>query len=198
MNAQVVIHSRLPGRYRILRQQRNSHFSKFKPAINISFGYGAPNLDKDELLEFRNYYHSSINQTGPVFGAIDYQFKRTMSIGVMISYGKLSAPYYNNNGSALAFTGYLKNTSLMLNFVRYMIVRNEKVSPYIRTAIGINMWTQDYLDQSGNKAVIADDPTVLAYQVAIGAKFMLAKQAGFFVEAGYGKYILSAGLTFKF
>ncbi len=198
LNAQVSFRTRPNGRYRTTPEQRDRHLPKFKPSINISFGYGVPNLDKYELLEFSNYYHTSVNQTGPVFGTIDYQFNRTMSIGAMISYGKLNSPYYSSNGSGFAFTGYLKNTSLMLNFVRYIISGNEKVVPYMRTAIGINMWTQDYLDQSGNKAIVANDPTALAYQVSVGAKLMLAKQAGFFVEAGYGKYILSGGLTFKF
>ena len=198
LDAQVMFRTRPTGRYRIAPKQRSRRMSKFKPTVNLSFGYGVPNLDKYELLEFGNYYHTSVSQTGPVFGSIDYQFNRAMSLGAMVSYGKVSAPYYNNNGSALAFTGYLKNTSLMLDFVRYIITRNEKIVPYMRTAIGINMWTQDYLDQSGNKAVIANDPTAFAYQVSLGAKLMLVKQAGFFVEAGYGKYILSGGLTFKF
>lgn len=197
-DAQVIFRTRTGGRFRALPQQRKRRLPNFKPSVNISFGYGVPNLDKYELLEFRNFFHTSVHQTGPVFGSIDYQFNRAMSIGANVSFGKVSAPYYNNNGSGSAFTGYLKNTSLMLNFVRYIITGNEKIVPYMKTAIGINMWTQDYLDQYGNKAVIADDPTALAYQVGIGAKLMLAKQSGFFIEAGYGKYILAGGLTFKF
>jgi hypothetical protein len=198
VKAQAVFRTRPNGRHRTLPAPRDRHLQKFKPSVNISFGYGVPNLDKYELLEFRNYYHTSVNQNGPVFGTIEYQFNRTMSVGAMVSYGKLNSPYYSSNGSGLAFTGYLKNTSLMLSFVRYIISGNEKIVPYMRTAIGINMWTQDYLDQSGNKAIIANDPTAFAYQVSLGTKLMLAKQAGFFVEAGYGKYILSGGLTFKF
>lgn len=198
IDAQIIFRTRPAYRYRTFKEHRNWHLSNFKPTVNISFGYGIPNLDKYELLGFWNYYHTPVSQTGPIFGAINYQFKRSMSIGVTVSYGKVSAPYYNYNNSTFAFTGNLKNTSLMLNFVRYIFTDNEKIIPYIKTAIGINMWTQDYLDQSGNKAVLADDPTALAYQVGIGAKLMFAKQTGIFIEAGYGKYILAGGLTFKF
>ncbi len=41
-------------------------------------------------------------------------------------------------------------------------------------------------------------PTDLAYQVGIGAKFKLSKNAGIFAEAGYGKYIVQGGVFFKF
>lgn len=198
LDAQVIFRTRPAYHYRTFPEQQRHQLPKFKPSVNISFGYGIPNLDKYELFEFGNYYHTSVSQAGPVFGSINYQFHRAMSIGVLVAYGKVSATYYNYSNSAFAFTGNLKNTSLMLNFVRYMFTRNKNIVPYMRTAIGINMWTQDYLDQSGNKAVIADDPTVLAYQAAIGVKLMLAQQAGLFVEAGYGKYILAGGVTFKF
>lgn len=188
-------------RYRRPMQERMRQLPKFEPSVNISFGYGFPNLDKYELLDFYNYYRGSTSQTGPVFGAVDYQFSRTMSVGIMASYGKVSAPYYDYNapGDPPVITGKLQNWSVMINFVRYIPVAGRaKVSPYMRTAIGINSWTQNYIDQSGNKAINAEDPTSLAYQVGLGAKFKLSKNAGLFLEAGYGKYILSGGLAFKF
>jgi len=48
--------------------------------------------------------------------------------------------------------------------------------------------------------VIADvkNATDLAYQVSIGTRFNLSQNAGFFIEAGYGRYIVNGGLTFKF
>lgn len=198
LNAQVIFRTRPVYRYRSIPEHRNYHLPNFKPSVNIFFGYGIPNLDKYELLEFGNYYHTSVHQTGPAYGTIDYQFNRRMSIGATISYGKVSAPYYRYNNTTPVFTGTLKNTSLLLNFTRYLFTGNEKIIPYFKTAIGVNLWTQDYIDQSGNKAVIADDPTALAYQVSIGIKLMPSNNVGFFIEAGYGKYILSTGLTFKF
>lgn len=192
-NAQVIIRSRPYVRARTLR---NKHIPKFEPVVNFSLGYGFPDLDRNQLLDFYNEYRGTVSQTGPVFGSIDYQFMRAMSIGIMVSYGKVTAPYYQYNNSALAFTGKLQSWSVMLDFIRY-IPASEKVSPYLRTAIGINIWQQNYTDPSGNEAVIASNPTDLAYQVGLGAKFKLSKQTGLFLEAGYGKYIISGGLTFK-
>jgi Outer membrane protein beta-barrel domain len=192
--------------YRVGRRpsssQRFRQLPKFDPVVNITFGYGFPNLDRYELSDFYHFYKGSVSQTGPVFGTIDYQFSRTMSIGIMASYGKVSISYYNYNaavGDPADFTGKIENWSVMINLVRYMpVAENAKIIPYLRTALGINIWSQSYKDQSGNKAVNADDPSSFAYQGALGAKLKLSKNAGLFLEAGYGKYIVSGGLAFKF
>jgi predicted porin len=172
----------------------------FQPTLNLSIGYGFPNLDKDQLAEFINVYKGSVTQKGPITGAVDYQFSRNMSIGVMGTYGKVSVPYYNyNSGSSLpAFTGSLENWSVMFDLMSFMPTYNRQLEPYLRTAIGINNWTQKYLDQQGNKAEELPEPDQLAYQVSLGTRINLSKGAGFFVEAGYGKYILNGGLTLKF
>ena len=177
--------------------QRN--LPKFQPTVNVSFGYGFPNLDKDQLPDFYNLYKgTTTSQTGPVTGAIDYRFSRNMSIGVLVTHGNVSVPYYSyNEPSSPVFTGSLENWSVMLNFMRY-IPATEKISPYLRTAIGINAWQQSYTDAQGNKINMDGAPSQLAYQVGLGANFYLSKNAGLFLEAGYGKYILHGGLTFKF
>jgi hypothetical protein len=187
-------------RHRPSASRQFARLPEFKPSVNLSFGYGLPNLDKNELLDFYDFSRGTIRQTGPLFGAIDYQFRRTSSIGVIVSYGKVSAPYYDifsPSPEPPAFTGQLKNWTVMLNFVRYMPLK-AKINPYIRTAIGVNVWDQAYLDDHGNKVVVADDPAALAYQAALGIKFKLSKQSGIFLEAGYGKYIVSGGLSLKF
>jgi hypothetical protein len=172
----------------------------FQPTVNFSFGYGFPNLDKDQLVSFGNAYMGTVSQKGPFVGAVDYQFSRNMSIGVMGTYGKVTAPYYdyNSNSATPTFTGSLENWSVMLNIMSFAPTYNNAIEPYVRTALGINNWTQNYLDQSGNKAANIPDPSELAYQVSLGARFNLSKGAGFYIEGGYGKYILTGGLTLKF
>jgi opacity protein-like surface antigen len=173
---------------------------RFEPSVNLSIGYGFPNQDKYELADFYNYYKGNLSQSGPVTGALDYQFSRNMSIGVMVTHGKVSVPYYDyNNPYTSVLKGSLDNWAFMLNIVRYMPVNSSKISPYIRTAIGINSWTQNYTDSSGSKINLGGaQPNDFAYQVGIGAKFKLSKNAGIFAEAGYGKYILHGGAFFKF
>ncbi|MEO8766642.1 MAG: hypothetical protein ABI416_20235 [Ginsengibacter sp.] len=177
--------------------QRN--LLKFQPSVNISFGYGFPNLDKNQLPDFYNLYKgTTASQTGPITGAVDYRFARNMSIGVLVTHGNTSVPYYNyNEPAAPVFTGALENWSVMLNFMRY-IQATDKIAPYLRTAIGINSWQQSYTDGQGNKVNMDGVPSQLAYQLGLGANFYLAKNAGLFLEAGYGKYLLHGGFTLKF
>jgi hypothetical protein len=188
------------ARVRSQRPPRRNNEPKFEPSVNLSFGYGFPNMDKYELLDFYNYYKGDFTQMGPITGALDYQFSRSMSIGVLVTHGTVSVPYYDlNYPSAIAFNGSLDNWSFMLNLMRYIPVQgNNKISPYLRTAIGINTWKQDYTDLDGNKIFVPNRLPELAYQVGLGAKFNLSKRAGIFIEGGYGKYILHSGLAFKF
>lgn len=171
----------------------------FQPRLNFSIGYGFPNLDKNQLAVFSHSYTGTASQNGPVVAAVDYQFSRYTSIGVMGSYGKVTMPYYDDagNGTTPAFTGKLENWTIMFNLVNYFPSYNRSFSPYLRTAVGVNNWTQTYTDNAGAKAAEAPDPNMFAYQVSLGARINMSPNAGFFMEAGYGKYILAAGLQFR-
>ncbi len=201
-NAQIGIYMgpRYGNPYAYRHRPRQQNNPPFQPSVNLSFGYGFPNLDKYELPDFGGLYKGTAStQLGPITGAIDYRFSRNMSIGVLVTHGKVTVPYYDyNEPSSTVMTGSLDNWSFMLNFMRYLPVNSDKVTPYLRTAIGINTWQQNYTDAQGNKLNENFNPSELAYQVGLGADFYLSKNAGLFLEAGYGKYILHGGLTFKF
>lgn len=187
-------------RYGRRPQRPPKDFVPFEPSVNVSFGYGFPNLDQYELPDFYNLYRSNVtSQTGPITGSIDYRFSRSLSLGVLVTHGNVSAPYYayNQASSTPALTGSLENWSVMLNIMHYFSY-GHKVTPYIRTAIGVNTWQQDFKDPQGNKVNMDGTPSQLAYQAGLGADFYLSKNAGLFVEGGYGKYILNGGITFKF
>jgi len=183
-----------PRRY---RQQPPEEY--YKPTLQVQLGYGFPNLDKYEFPDFYHADRGNATQTGPFMGAIDYQFNRRMSIGVLVTHGTVKAPYYDysNSSNTPDFTGRLNNTSVMLDLVRY-IPAGPAITPYFRTAIGVNIWQQDYKDASGSEVADNVDLPALAYQVSFGAKFHLSKEAGLFLEAGYGKYILNGGLALSF
>ncbi len=174
----------------------------FQPSVNINVAYGFPNLDKNQLAEFDNYYKGTVtNQTGPFIGSIDYQFSRFTSIGVLGTYGKVEVPYYNysEQSSNPDFTGRYESWSLMFNLVNYIPTYDDHVTPYLRTAIGINNTiSQSYQDATGTNYDYTDNTSQLAYQVSLGLRIKLSPGAGLFLEGGYGKYIGAAGLTFKF
>lgn len=185
------------SRDREYRRQQIQELQNFKPSLDVSVGYGFPNLDKYLLTDFYNYYQGSTTQSGPVIASIDYHFTPRMAIGVMVNYGKVSRPYYNAYTGEQEFTGSITNTAVLLNFTRYM-GSSQKIMPYTRTAIGINTGTSKYLTTDGSKAADTDAGTSLAYQAGLGVQFNVTKHGGFFVEAGYGKYILAGGLKMSF
>lgn len=181
-------------RYRAEKQT----MPKFEPTVNLSFGYGFPNVDKEEFVHFSGLHRGNAMQTGPITGAVNYRFSRNMGIGLMLSHGKVSVPYYDYYTGLKTLNGSLDNWAFMLDIVRYIPIPDSRITPYIRTAIGINSWNQDYTDLNGGKINYISNPSDFAYQAGIGANFSLSKNAGFFLEAGYGKYIMHGGLSFKF
>jgi hypothetical protein len=185
-----------PGgaRYHERRQQERASFD---PSVNISIGYGFPNLDSYLLDEFYGYYHGTAMYTGPITASVDYRFSPRTSVGILASYGKVSRPYYSFDTNIKTFTGSLTNTSIMLDLMNYL-PGSAKVTPYSRLAFGINTGESKYTNASGSDFFSPDNGTTLAYQVGLGVQLYVSKSSGFFVEAGYGKYILAAGLTFKF
>lgn len=186
------------GRPRPYRQQQLREMENFKPSLDVSVGYGFPNLDKYLLSDFYGYYSGNATQTGPIIASLDYHFAPRMAIGVMVNYGKVSRPYYDYNTGQQDFTGSLTNTAVLLNFTRYMGSARQTVVPYMKTAIGFNTGSAKYLASDGSKAANADDGTTLAYQVGLGVQINASKNGGFFVEAGYGKYIVAGGVRLKF
>jgi hypothetical protein len=198
-------HQKQPYHKKQQYQNQKKKAPSFQPTVNLSFGYGYPNLDKDF---FPDQFYGAVNaykgteftQTGPVTGALDFQFSRYNSIGVMGTYGKAGVGYFDlgANGPTPLFNGNIESWSVMLNMMTYF-PSYQTVSPYIRTAIGMSNRTEDYTYPDGSKALIgAENIRDLAYQVSIGTRFNMSPNAGFYVEAGYGRYIVNGGLTFRF
>jgi len=199
--AQVIIYRQQPYTGTTYKQtsrgQRKLPPRKFEPAVNISIGYGFPNIDKKYLPVYYNTYYGAVSQKGPITGSLDYRFGRRMSIGVLATHGTIKAPYYDYFSSLPVFNAKIDNWSFMLTLVRYFPA-GPKITPYLRTAIGFNKWKQEYSDPAGNKISMPEaEMPDFARQVALGAKFNLSKKAALFIEAGYGKYIIQGGLAVK-
>ena len=168
--------------------------------MELSLGYGFPNLDKNFLPYYYQAYYTYASMNGPFTGVLNYRFSRSTAIGIMVTHGNVRAPYYSfGSGSPVPdFNVKLDNWAFMLNMVNYL-PGSKTVNPYTRLAMGINSWQQNYSDAAGNKLYM--QPVYLAdfaYQASLGAIFKMSKNAGFFIEAGYGKYIIEGGLNFKF
>lgn len=179
------------------RQRMRTARPPFRPTLSLSIGYGYPNLDRNYLPDYYGYSIGSVSQTGVITGSVDYRFSRRMSLGVLVTHGTVSAPYYNfySTSTLPDLTGKLDNWSVMIRWVRYFPV-SLRFTPYLATSLGVNIWKQDYTDPYGNKVVVsAADVPDLAYQGAIGARFSLTRHAALFTEVGFRKYIVRGGLS---
>jgi len=178
--------------------KKKSNEPPFKPVVYVSIGYGFPNLDASQLPDnnyINNYNKGLSSSSGPITGAIDYRFSRSTSIGVMATYGKVSAPYTNSNNINVG-TGSIETWSALLNLMNYAPLSNT-ATMYFRVAFGANInSTTTFKDASGETLLIS--PANFAYQVGLGVKLDIAKNTALFAEAGYGKYILNGGLSFAF
>lgn len=106
-----------PSRYH--RYADRDYDPSFTPSLSLSIGYGYPNLDKNEFLSFYNFYRGHSTETGPVHASIDYQLNRRSSVGIMVAYAKVSAPYYDYNGTATSspsFQGKLEDWSILFTW----------------------------------------------------------------------------------
>ena len=77
--------------------------------INVSVGYGFPDLDRNYLPDFYGISRGNSSQSGVITGSVNYQFSRKMSIGVMVAHGVVTAPYYDYYSTSPSpdFTGRL-------------------------------------------------------------------------------------------
>lgn len=188
-------------RVRPQRPLRQPHpiIPHFDPVVELSLGYGFPNIDKNYLPDYYQAYYNNSSMAGPFTGSINYRFSRFSSVGILVTHGTVQAPYYlfGSGTASPDFTVKLNNWAFMLNMVNYLS-GSKNVSPYTRVAIGVNSWQQDFTDALGNKLSMQQIHLPdFAYQLGLGVNFKLSKNTGLFIEGGYGKYIVEGGLTFK-
>ena len=180
------------------QSKKKNNEPAFKPVVYASLGYGFPNLDASQLPDnaYITGYNKGITSTsGPITGAIDYRFSRNTSIGVMTTYGKVSAPYTNSSNVNVGI-GSIETWGVLVNMMNYAPLSNT-ATLYFRLAFGANITNStSFSDQSAGTLLIS--PSSFAYQVGIGARFDIAKNTALFAEAGYGKYILHGGISFAF
>lgn len=77
------------------QRNKNTKQPAYEPSVHLYIGYGFPNLDKNILPTFYGATMGNVQQNGPFMGSIDYQFSQSMSVGVLITHGTVSAPYYD-------------------------------------------------------------------------------------------------------
>lgn len=175
-------------------QTNNFPFKKKDQFFSLQYGF--PNTIKNSLESVFGFSQTNKKSFGPVSIAYEYHVNELMSIGASISYGSYSADYQDNFGANLAFRGTLRNTAILLQTTRYMET-DKKASLYAKGSIGLNLWSGEYKKPDGTDFKNFNAPTPLGYNAMVGVKYSFSKKAFGYLEAGYGKYIVAAGLSVK-
>lgn len=162
----------------------------------ISVQYGFPNVSKSLLESFPLFTQTNKKNFGPVSLSYDYHISADMSIGATLLYSSYSASYKDILASSLSFNGKLRNTAILVQSTKYLAAK-EKLFLYAKGSIGLNLWSGEYTAPDGSDFKNFNAPTPVGYTAMVGGKYLFTPNMLGYLEAGYGKYIVAAGLSFK-
>jgi hypothetical protein len=181
----------------ITNSQKSTYSFPFEKKDQFfSIQYGFPNTIKNNLESFIGFTQTNKKSIGPVSIAYEYHINPLLSLGISISYGSYSADYKDILNLGAAFKGTLRNTALLLQSTKYFET-DKKILPYAKGSIGLNLWSGEYKTASGNDYQNFNAPTPLGYNAVVGIKYGFSRQTFGYLEAGYGKYVVAAGVSFR-
>lgn len=177
----------------------------------VSVGFGIPN-NTTTLLTGGSVANSILGGTsnnksgfGPLFVGFEYFVSKELSVGLSSAYanGKkdFSTPAITlfgvqvspaTSGSASINLFQLAATS------SYHLYTTDKLDPYIKAAIGLNIWKTKYTS-AGNETNPFNAPTPFGYQGLVGLRYFVNSKLAPYGEIGYSslKFSANIGLSVK-
>ncbi len=123
-----------------------------------------------------------------------------LGMGIGLSYVEASQTInINVTAPSTSINTKVKNTSIIVS-TTYHLYTTDKLDPYTKVSIGLNIWKVSSKNQNGNDVnTVPTLPTPLAYNAVIGLRYFATSKVGVFGEASYSNLRFSAntGLTFK-
>jgi Outer membrane protein beta-barrel domain len=148
---------------------------------------------------------TTTKNTGPFVISYEYLVKDNLGLGIGFSYAETNQTVSIGNsilgiplGTATSITKKATNTAIFASTTYHMYTTN-KLDPYTRVSIGLNIWKVIFKDQSGADQPVPTFPTPIAYNAVVGLRYFATPQVGLFGEASYSNLRLAAnaGITFK-
>jgi opacity protein-like surface antigen len=188
-----------------------------KKSSIINLGFGFPNNATDllsgggtvnaisQILGAGNTSTKGKKGFGPVFLGYEYFLNNEISVGLNFLYATGKQDYSNSSlftqlglGSADLGTGEI-NLFQIAGSTSYHLYTTNKLDPYIKGAIGINLWKTTYTDKAGNKSNPFTAPTPFAYQGIVGLRYFVSNNWAILGEVSYSSLRFSAniGTTYK-
>jgi hypothetical protein len=178
----------------------------------FSVGLGIPN-NTTTLLSGGGAISSILNSGtsnksgfGPAFVGLEYFVSKEISIGLSAAYASGKQDYNNNSGIILPVIGFtptnLGTASINLFQIAatssYHLYTTDKLDPYIKGAIGLNIWKTKYVT-AGNESNPFTAPTPFGYQGLVGLRYFASSKLAPYGEIGYSslKFSANIGLSVK-
>ena len=165
----------------------------------LSFGIGAPNKLADflDLGGFASSFSNDKSHSGPFFVNYEFLIRDDLGLGATVSYASAKQTYKNPFGSD-KITGSISGFSILFSST-YHFYTTDKLDPYLRGGIGLNIWTGSYKNENNSDVGKFTAPTPIAYTANLGLRYFVSQKVAPFGEVGFSNYKLTAniGVAFK-
>jgi hypothetical protein len=181
-----------------------------KKSFVFSVGFGIPNNTTTVLSAggiigsiLNNGTSSNKSGFGPAFVGLEYFVSKDISIGLSAAYANGKQDYSNPTIPILGIGGgYLGTASINLFQIAatssYHLYTTDKLDPYIKGAIGLNIWKTKYVTPTSDTNPFTA-PTPFGYQGLVGLRYFVSKKLAPYGEIGYTslKFSANIGLSVK-
>jgi Outer membrane protein beta-barrel domain len=168
----------------------------------LQAGIGIPNnaatlLNFGGLATVLNGTTGNKKGIGPIFINYEYLVNENIGIGIGLTHASATQTY---NSSALLglldinasnVTGEIQLNQIAINST-YHLYTTDKLDPYIKAGIGINIWKGSYTDETGKQVKPFTAPTPLAYQGLVGLRYFIQPKFGLYGELSFSNLKFSA------
>ena len=153
-----------------------------KKSSVLSLSIGAPNKLAD-FLDFGGVTaiigtRSNKKSFGPLMIDYEYLIKNNIGIGVSLLAAKASSDY---TVFANKYSGSI--TQYQLGFSSYYhLYTTDKLDPYVKATLGINLWDGGYKDQSNNETGNFVAPTPFGLRSLVGLRYFASSNVALLGE----------------
>jgi Outer membrane protein beta-barrel domain len=180
-------------------------------SVVFSVGFGIPNntttlLSGGQLLGSSILNSGSSNKKtgfGPAFVGFEYFVSKDLSIGLSAAYASGKKDYNIQGIPILGIPGTSLGTASINLFQiaatsSYHLYTTDKLDPYIKGAIGLNIWKTKYVTPTSDTNPFTA-PTPFGYQGLVGLRYFVSKKLAPYGEIGYTslKFSANIGLSVK-
>lgn len=163
-----------------------------KKSQMLSVSIGTPNKVSDFLNfgGFASFFFTTTGKksSGPFMLDYEYLIKDNFGIGLSLLHASAKQTYQSGNTS---YTGSIKQYQIGFS-TYYHLYTTDKLDPYIKGTVGLNLWDGYYKDNNGNDADNFVAPTPFGFRSIIGLRYFAGKK---FAIIGEGNLTLLPKVT---